>query len=72
MSDYIKVIDELLMLGGLKRTCVEIPEDQFLGYFGLFYEIQFHSCVFNHGLIVFDGSIGVPMRNYFEIGMFLC
>ena len=44
----------------------------FLGYFGLFYEIPLFSYAFNHELIVFDGPIDAPMLNCYEINELLC
>ena len=45
---------------GLEWTCVGIPIGS---NFGLFYGFQLCSYVFNRGLIVFDGLIGVLMWN---------
>ena len=56
----------------LEWTCVGISKRLILGYFGLFYEIQFCLHAFNHELTVFDGSIDVLMQNYCEVDMFLC
>ena len=54
---------------GLEWTCVGIPKGSILGYFGMFYEIQFYSYAFNHELTVFDRLIDAPMWNYCEIDM---